>query len=327
MSQNFPKIFMFYQSKPNGPEWNSAHWNKKKIGAGSGKRDKDDPTGISKYNGGGCKWEFYNNIMNMTGRYPRLYLLDNFKNVECTMYYRKSNKEGKASDGIVFGTRSSFSGHLSNGDHSKTHTYYARIRHDGYCCFAKEQSHSSGYSTWANGNGKKKKIFNEGLPINKWIGMKFICMNISDKEVLLRLYIDRKSNGEPNKLNKASNWELLLEVVDKYGVFPSKNKRAKEFGLDINDIFNTSGMVFIRNGFVTEGKSEYKYVSVREIVNKPQLYAIQPIAPLPSTPIPNIVVDKDTDTESESDYDDRLDDVEKKVNKINKFLKEMTWRK
>lgn len=269
----WPSIYILYNSSLCINEWTSRFWDNgvprkftKSI------NDPYDNTNIARFNGDStCSYTFNGDgIMNMLGRYPRLYIEDIYNNVEATMYYRKNTLNGKDSDGISFGIRSSLDGHLKNSkiyNHHwmNTHTYYGRIRHDGRYDICKEQIHGQKFSCFP----KSKPYLYEDkrrLPKNKWFGMKFIVVNICPEKVLLQLWIDRKSNAEEDEMQKKENWELLLEIVDSYGVFPSSdNDKVELYRLDRNIPFITPGMVFIRNGFIYKGESLYKYVSVREI--------------------------------------------------------------
>lgn len=270
----FPSIFMIYNLSLCYTEWNSSHWSTggSRTFKPPSKLDIYDNTNVSKFNGDiTSSWQFKGDAtMNMLGEYPRLYIQKYFYNTESTMYYRKDTTAGKDADGIIFGMRSSFDGHLknekiNNSHWMQTHTYYTKIRHDGKVQICKEQIHRQNYVCFPKIH---KYLYPDKrrLPINYWFGMKAIVANICHDKVLIQLWVDKTSNGALNKINQASSWELYLELIDSYGVFPSlNNDMTKLYNLDPNITFSNLGMVFIRNGFIKTGNSLYKYVSVREI--------------------------------------------------------------
>ena len=204
-----------------------------------------DPRGIMELQGAELvtdkfnSWRFFGNgIMRMVGVYPRVYLnFPAWKNVEITIYYKRLGLGGKASDGINLAARSHPKGHQSSEGgkyYGETHTYYARLRHDGNSDLAKEQHHRADmpnlsyagtYRSWGNGKYRKRKKMFSGnyLPRNKWIGWKFVVSNVkdsktgdTDKKVLLQSWIDLKSGGKQENMS-IDNWELVDSVIDEYG--------------------------------------------------------------------------------------------------------------
>lgn len=272
MNLTLPLMYMLYNNSICGNNWDSAYWNNS-IYRFYNKNIKDifDTTNISQFNGDTtCNYTFAGNgEMNMVGKYPRVYLKNLYTNTEATMYYKKDTTAGKDADGIVFGARSAFNGHtenskINNANWMNTHTYYGRIRHDGKYDICKEQIHNQEFSCYPK---VKPYLYTDKrrLPTNQWLGMKFIVANICPHSVLLQLWADKTSNSNEEQLNNKTNWELLLEVIDTNGSFPSSiNPLVDLYELDRNAPFLTSGMSLVRNGFVYE-KSYYKYVSVREI--------------------------------------------------------------
>jgi len=251
----------FFETVTGGTEWNSDFFNSMTpVTHGPNTMVTDDPLDMLKLHGGSeCEWDFTGNTrVNMTGDYPRMYLLNNlYKNVEATMYYRKYLDEGKGSDGITFGMRGPEDGHLTGGDWTKTNTYYFRIRHDGKIDIAKEQGHSNGYAVM-----ESTQFFTGNMPTQVFIGLKAICYNIdNDTKVRLKLYIDTYSQGIPANYD-LDNWELVFDITDEYGAYPAANDNS--WNVDVDEPFVDEGMVFIRNGEVY-GNSYYKRIYVREI--------------------------------------------------------------
>ena len=274
MVQIWPTIFMIHNMSICINEWNSRQWHFgsfRKFKSGK-EPDPYDNTKISRFNGDSTsEWVFKGDgVMNMRGRAPRLYLENYYYNTENTLYYKKNTNKGRDPDGIIFAARSSFNGHLkndkiNNNNWMNTQTYYGRIRHDGHVQICKEQIHGQKFVCYPT---KKKYLYEDKrrLPKNKWIGMKFIVANICSNKVLLQLWVDKKSNAEEFEMREKNNWELLLEIVDQYGSFPSSdNEKVILYKLDRNLPFLNPGMIFIRNGEITSGESLYKYISIREI--------------------------------------------------------------
>jgi hypothetical protein len=217
-----------YKTKEN--VWTSNYWkgiNNKLIYKSA--LDTDDPTGICRFHGGDCMWKIDSGILTMSGEYPRLYLPNEWMNTEAIMYYMKTEEAGKDSDGLNFGFRSGVNGHRTTHTDNAT-TYYTRIRHDGFIDIVKEAVHNQSYQTLI-----KMPYFQGRLPINKWIGMKSIVMNLSPSQVHIMMYID-----------EGFGFIKILEYIDS------------------NDVFDKAGMIFIRDGWTKS--SMYRDISIREIV-------------------------------------------------------------
>jgi hypothetical protein len=281
-------VVQFYKDADEPYTWDSDYWHDVNKTVNKSSMDSDDPLKVAKFNGVDCEFEFKGDgIMNFKkGNYPRLYLWYNFYNTESTFYYKRTGKEGKKSDGITPGLRSSFKGHLKDNKKA-TNCYYLRWRFDGDADLAREALHGHGYASYKN----KKKLGE--IPSGKWLGWKTICMNISKTEVLLEAWLDDKSEGDPAKMNNPNNWTKVISKIDKYGAYPSKYNKNYPIDIDINDIFNDPGMVFIRQGY--SPGSLYKNFIVREIKNKKL----------------NEDVDSESDDETEDDDDE---DGESKTN-------------
>ena len=277
-----------YKNALNPMVWTSDYWYKKKdvINYSSKGMDKDDPQSFLEFTSGrnDSEWKFLGDgICHMKGTYPRLYITNsNYKNVECTMYYRNnSGLETKDTDGADFGCRSHLLGHRDENYFKYTHTYYGRLRGNGTGDLAKEAHHredflSDGftydttYRTWGNGKYRKtKKIFGGGnIPSGQWIGWKVIVSNIKGsegKKILLQTWIDVKSNGEPEKY-APENWQCVETLIDEYGKFPTAPSTIYEYyGTDPKSIYDNTGIVFIRNSWIPNYGADYKDIVVREI--------------------------------------------------------------
>ncbi len=258
-------IPILYQSNNNVIEWNSNHWNNS-IEREIISRDEYDITTLSQKRGNGKLLIKGNGILEMSGSQPRFYLNNQgvfYKNMEITVYYKRTGTDGIDWSGLIVGSRSSPNGHsLPSTNYEYSHTYYARIRHDGQVDFSKELTHPKS-EYWWNGINKHGKLFNGQLHEGIWYGMKFILYNLDNTRVKMELYIDRTSNGEDDKLNDINNWEKLGEVIDD-GNWPVPIRSEFEEIVDKNTVITQGGVCFIRNTGIE--KAEYKYFSVREIL-------------------------------------------------------------
>jgi len=264
-------IVKFYPAKAATREWNSAHWNNGISRTFSYASDPYDPTGWTEDHSGGTDGFRIdgNGIMQMSGTGPRFHinsLIDNkvpaqkYRDIEFTAYYRRHGTDGASWGGMVVGLRSGPLGHGSpGGDNCDATTYYARFRNDGKWDFEKELKHP-GSDYWSgSGFHKQDPLWNEApLPLNRWIGMKFLVYNImNNTQVKLELYIDSVSNGDPQD---GVCWEKVGEVIDS-GAWPSGDVSGCNYP-DNMVITEGGGTALMRTDNDT---ADYKMVSIREI--------------------------------------------------------------
>jgi len=280
-------ISKFFATKKGYTDWQSSWNNGISRSVGSGERDPKDPTGYTHRRGNA---EFLRidgkGIMKMGGSQPRIYInpYDGkdtknpdqfFKNIEGTVYYKRTGSDGANWGGLIMGLRSGPSGHSSasyspDADYCDANTYYARIRHDGKWDFEKELKHSKSTSAGYT------KIYPEGLPANKWIGMKFIAYNIeNDTQVKLELWIDDSSNGDTTN---GGEWRLLGTKVDD-GNWVDTDVKGCSFTSN-KIILEGGGAAFIRNTDIA--KAEYKNFSIREIDPNNRLQVLPEVVVLPA---------------------------------------------
>jgi len=255
-----------YDSQLNFTNWNSMHWNN-----GNSREvfwsnyDLDDPTGLSQKRGSGTFVIDGNGILEMGGSQPRIYINGNFINTETTVYYRRTGTDGANWGGLIIGSRSTPNGHSSSNRNATT--YYERLRHDGKIDFEKELTHSNTEYWWDNQIHEHGRLYDDGIPSDQWIGMKFIVFTPSNNPDIakLELYIDKVSNGD--SIYDINNWEKLGEVVDE-GNFPVDIQSG--YNVDPRMVITEGGGVtFIRN--TGASKAEYKWFSIREII-PPAIY-------------------------------------------------------
>ncbi len=264
-------ITKFYPTMAGYTDWESTHWNNgNSRTVGTGDRDPDDPTGWTHTRGDDELEIDGNGVMEMGGgNQPRIYInpypgkditgADQiFKNIEATVYYKRTGSDGANWGGLIMGLRGGPSGHSSknysaDSDYCDATTYYARFRHDGNWDFEKELKHpgssSSGYGA----------LFPGGIPADQWIGMKYLAYNIdNDTKVKLELWIDDTSNGDTTN---GGEWRFVGEKIDD-GNWVDPDVEGCSYSGD-KIILNGGGVAFIRNTDVA--KAEYKNFSVREI--------------------------------------------------------------
>lgn len=264
-------IRQIYPTKAGTHTWNSVHWANGIARTVKYASDPYDPTDWTEDHSGGTDG-FYidgNGVMLMSGSGPRFHInslrttksvQQFFCDIEFTAYYKRLGSAGQNYGGMVVGVRSDPLGHASaGGDNCNATTYYARFRNDGKWDFEKELKHSG--STYWSGSGYNKQDPLWGgakLPLNRWIGMKYVVHNVSNNSaVKLELYIDSVSNGEPVN---GGNWELVGTITDS-GSWPSGD--VSGCGYDESAIIlEGHGTVLMR----TDGDTAvYKKVTVREI--------------------------------------------------------------
>jgi hypothetical protein len=180
-------IAKFYPTKEGTREWNSVHWNNGKSRTIQYAPDPDDPTGWTEDHSGGTDGFRIDGkgTMEMSGGGPRFHInsllttkvpAQKFRDVEFTAYYRRKGTQGQNFAGMVVGLRSGPLGHGSSGGNDcDATTYYGRFRNDGKWDFEKELKHPG--STYWSGSGfnKQDPLWNGAtLPLNRWIGMKYL---------------------------------------------------------------------------------------------------------------------------------------------------------
>ena len=270
----------FYETKAGSVSWTSEHWaNGNARTFADWSDDPDDPLQWS--DSRGVDGEGYTvdgkGVMQMLGEGPRFHINGQrewasqkqfFLNTEYTAYFMRNDAGGKNYGGMVVGVRSGALGHgSSGGNNCDAYTYYARFRNDGRWDFEKELKHPSSYYRSGSGIGKQDPLWGgESLPLNKWIGMKYIVYNKDESTVRLELYIDSTSGATP-----PGKWELV-GVAEDAGLDWSgaeagaaKIEGCKDYnGLEnaYDAILKGGGVVIMRTD---NDHPSYKFVSIREI--------------------------------------------------------------
>ena len=263
-------IVQFYPTKKNTTEWNSAHWANGKPRTIKYAADPYDPTNWTEDHSATSPGFYIDGkgMMTMSGS-PRFHInsmistkvtAQKFTNIEFTAYYNKKGNKGADYGGMIVGMRGSANGHgSSSGNDCDAQCYMARFRNDGKWDFEKELKHPN--TTYYSGSGymKQDPLWNsKKLPENRWIGMKYIQMNIAnDTKVRLMVYIDSVSNGNPQN----AVWTLVGNIVDNGTNWQGADITGCSFTNNFMPIVN-GGNVFMRTDNDT---AQYKMVSIREI--------------------------------------------------------------
>ena len=259
-------IKMLYKTKENGRIWYSKWNGRSQVPLISGQVDPLDKEFISR--GNGVVIINGTGHVRLQGESPRMYVYDQFKNkkwdsVEVTIYSKRfSESENVSSQGIVIGARSEHQD-VTLQNPCLGATYYGRLLYDGRAVFQKELAHGFFYtSNKPSENNNVKWDTQDGtMPLNVWIGMKFVVKTNSDgKSVKLELYRDL-TDGK-----NGGTWERVAEYVDDGSWISSSSKSDldKICGYSSNKVLLDPGTsVFIRNDNVID--VEYKLFSIREI--------------------------------------------------------------
>lgn len=191
----------------------------------------------------------------LQGDAPRFRVLEpTFGNVSITVYaMRIAEEEDLSYQGFVIGARSQ---HYTD-DTCGANTYYASVTYDGTARFEKELFHGEGNNAFypsIRRDGDQVDVFEDGVPRNVWIGLRFTIVTTEDQTASLELDIDK---GE------GKGFERVLEFEDD-GNWPvdADNVQCEGFYPD-NKIIQSPGFVFIRNDGL--GQAEYKDLEIREV--------------------------------------------------------------
>lgn len=266
----------FFKTKEGSYSWDSRHWaNGKARSLANWAGDAQDPTQWTddRSSDGGGFYVDGQGTMQMLGSGPRFHIngqqswatnKQQFQNVEYTGYFKRDALGGKDYGGMVVGVRSGALGHgSSGGNNCDAHTYYARFRNDGKWDFEKEWKHPGSYYRSGAGVGHQDPLWGGAvLPVDKWIGMKYVVYNKDASTVRLEVYIDSTTNATP-----PGKWELV-GVAEDAGLDWS----GAAYGAATIDgcSYTDAKAAILQAGDAIIMRSDndhpyYKYVSVREI--------------------------------------------------------------